>query len=105
MFALSEYSTEADLYQRFGNDWRIEYERVYGSLAVARVKAVGMVLLTASSAYLGVWIYRQLFSALAGKSLSSHSCRRRKRKQLRHQNMEESSIEAIPPMPTDPARE
>src|SRR5215467_10477692 len=39
-FICSEISTEKQFRQRYGAEWRIEYENVHGSLAEARAKSV-----------------------------------------------------------------
>jgi len=62
-YIYNELSTEAGYRARLGADWRASYERVYGSLATARVKvvvcAIGIVVICA----LAVWIHRLLLPA------------------------------------------
>jgi len=65
-FICSEISTENDFRQRYGPEWRTEYERVHGSLTEARAKSVmcGVGLVAISS--VTVWLWRSLRGSRSG---------------------------------------
>jgi hypothetical protein len=65
-FICSEISTEKEFRQRYGPEWRTQYENLHGSLAEARTKSVmcgvGFVALSGIT----TWLWRSLRGSRAG---------------------------------------
>jgi hypothetical protein len=74
----SEVSTENDFRRRYGAEWRMEYEKTYGSLAEARAKSVasGVGLLAISG--VTTWLWRIL--RRGGRAEANHGRHHRRRK-------------------------
>ena len=79
-FAWHEFAKEASYSQRFGENWKLQYEQQQGSLTTARVR-VGLALFAAAfNGFLGIWLYRQLFPALRGEGqVSDWTCPARRK--------------------------
>jgi len=79
-FALHEVSTELKYSRDASQDWKAHYEAERGSLFYARIKASLAASGAVVNGLLGVWIYRQIMSAIRGERDASPSTSRRHRK-------------------------
>jgi hypothetical protein len=71
-FICSEISTEKQFRQRYGPEWRIEYENAHGSLAEARAKSVMCGVGFVALGGIATWLWR----SLRGNSSATASRRR-----------------------------
>jgi hypothetical protein len=66
-----EVATEKDFHRRYGEEWKVEYEQMYGSVAQAQTRvgigAVGIIGIFAS----GIWLVRVLKKGLSQRSQPS----------------------------------
>jgi len=73
-----EFAKESNYHQRFGEQWKLQYEAEQGSLTSARTKVVLAALATVANALLGWVIYRALIPRLRGYGSPTHSPGRRR---------------------------
>lgn len=79
-FAWHELAKESSYRQRFGANWKVQYEAEQGSLTSAHTKVTVAALGAVVNTFLGLWLYRQLIPALRGEGYRSYSPGRRRRK-------------------------
>jgi hypothetical protein len=65
-FICSEISTEKEFRQRYGPEWRTQYENLHGSLAEARAKSVMCGVGFAALSGITTWLWRRLRGSRAG---------------------------------------